>query len=291
MKLHLLDRSGMSNRSFTTKVNEYPYFLKIWHYHPELELVVILKSEGTCFIGDSIEKFEVGDIVLIGKDLPHMWLNDEDYFDQNSNQSAKAIAIHFRQDYLGADFFKTPEMSHIYALFDKAKCGLKFLNISSTIVNELQNMLELKGFEKTMSFINILNKLSIHEDIKELSSLGFINSFKASKSDTQDKVQAYIFKNFNKKISLEEAANIAHMNTAAFSRFFKRVNKKTFSRYITEIRIGYACKLLMEDKFNIAAICYESGFNNLSNFNRQFKTIMNCSPSSYLLKRRSNHED
>ena len=284
MKLHYLDRSGISNSSFTTKINEYPYFLKIWHYHPELELVIILESEGTCFIGDSIEKFEVGDIVLIGKNLPHMWLNDEDYFNQNTKLSAKAIAIHFKQDYLGKAFLETPEMNHLSNLFENAKYGIKFLNINKNIITDIQNMLELKGFDKTIAFLIILNKLAKHKQIKQLASKGFTNAFKTIKSETQDKVQAYIFKNFNKEISLEEAASVAHMNASAFSRYFKRVNKKTFSRYVTEIRIGYACKLLIENKFNIASICYESGFKNISNFNRQFKIIMHSTPSEYLKK-------
>ncbi|ALJ04739.1 transcriptional regulator [Pseudalgibacter alginicilyticus] len=282
MKLHLLDRSSINNSSFTTKSEEYPYFLKIWHYHPELELVVILKSEGTCFIGDSIEKFGNDDIILIGKDLPHMWQNNEDYFKQDVKDGAKAIAIHFKQDYLGKAFFETPEMIHLMELFDRARLGIKFLNIDKNLITDIKHMLDLKGFDKTMAFLNILNKLAKHKNFKQLASQGFINSFKTTKSDTQDKVQAYIFKNFNKDINLEEAAKIAHMNTSAFSRFFKRVNRKTFSRYVTEIRIGYACKLLMENKFNIAAICYESGFNNISNFNRQFKLVMHCTPSEYV---------
>ena len=282
MKLHLLDRSSISNSSFTTKVNEYPYFLKIWHYHPELELVVILKSEGTCFVGDSIEKFEVGDVVLIGKNLPHMWLNDENYFDQDKDEAAKAIAIHFKQNYLGEAFFETPEMIHLLELFERSKCGLKFLNVGTDVIDEIQEMLEMKGFLKTISFLMILDKLAKHKEVKKLASDGFINSFKATKSEVQDNVQAYIFKNFNKEINLEDAATIAHMNVSAFSRYFKRVNRKTFSRYVTEIRIGYACKLLMEKRFNIAAVCYESGFNNISNFNRQFKLVMDCTPSEYL---------
>ncbi|UKM63826.1 AraC family transcriptional regulator [Flavobacteriaceae bacterium GSB9] len=286
MKLHFLDRSNLSNSSFATKVNEYPYFLKIWHYHPELELVVVLKSEGTCFIGDSVEKFGIGDVVLIGENLPHMWQNDEDYFKQTSKQTAKAIAIHFKQDYLGPKFFETPEMIHILELFERARFGLKFLNIDHKLISDIQGMLELEGFEKTMAFLNILNALAKHKETKRLSSQGFVNSFQASKSDTQDNVQAYIFKNFNQEISLDKAAEIANMNPSAFSRFFKRVNKKTFSKYVTEIRIGYACKLLLEKKFNISTICYESGFNNISNFNRQFKLVMNCTPSEYLEKRK-----
>ncbi len=288
MKLHLLDRSSLSNSSFTAKVNDYPYFLKIWHYHPELELVVILKSEGSCFVGDSIEKFEVGDIILLGKDIPHMWLNDEDYFKQDSKQSAKAIAIHFKQDYLGAAFFETPEMIHILELFDRARFGLKFSNLDIKIVEDIQNMLELNGFEKTMYFLNILNALAKHKNYKLLASNGYLNSFKTTKNETQDKVQDYIFKNFNREITLEEVAQIANMNTSAFSRFFKRVNRITFSRYLAEIRIGYACKLLLENKSNIASICYEIGFNNISNFNRQFKLIMNCTPSTYVKQHKKN---
>lgn len=281
MKLHLLDRSSLSNTSFTTKVNDYPYFLKIWHYHPELELVVILKSEGNCFVGDSIEKFEVGDIIILGQNVPHMWLNDEDYFQQDSKHSVKAIAIHFKQDYLGGSFFETPEMIHILELFNRARLGIKFLNLNKTIIEDVKKMLGLNGFEKTMSFLNILNVLAKHKNYKLLASNGFLDSFKTTKNEIQDKVQAYIFKNFNRVITLTEVAEIAHMNTSAFSRFFKRVNRKTFSQYLAEIRIGYACKLLLEDKCNIASICYEIGFNNISNFNRQFKLIMNCTPSVY----------
>jgi AraC-like DNA-binding protein len=282
MKLHLLDRSSLSNSSFTAKVNEYPYFLKLWHYHPELELVVVLSSEGTSFIGDSIDKFKVGDVVLIGKNLPHMWLNDESYFDKDFSKSAKAIAIHFKDDFLGATFFTTPEMIHLLELFDRAKFGLKFLEIDEALINEIHRMLELKGFEKTIAFLAILHKLAKHKQTKRLSSMGYVNSFQSSYSDAQNRVQAYIFNNFNKDITLEEAANIAHMNTSAFSRSFKRINRKTFSKYVVEIRIGYACKLLIENKLNITAICYESGFKNVSNFNRQFKRIMNCTPSEYL---------
>ena len=285
MKLHLLDRSSTGNSSFTAKVNEYPYFLKVWHYHPELELVVVLKSEGTCFIGDSIEKFESGDIVLIGKNLPHMWLNDDNYFQENSTLSAKSIAIHFKKNYLGNGFFETPEMIHLLELFDRARLGIKFLKINKRLIQEIEEMLELEGFDKSIKFLMILSRLAKHKHFKLLASQGFINSLKISENKTLDNVHAYIFKNFNKAITLQDVANIAHMNTSAFSRFFKRVNHKTFSRYLAEIRIGYACKLLIENKYNIATVSYEAGYSNLSNFNRQFKLIMKCTPSSYVKER------
>ncbi|HEX9601415.1 MAG TPA: AraC family transcriptional regulator [Mariniflexile sp.] len=282
MKLHLIDRSTPGDTSFTAKVNEGSNFLKLWHYHPELELVVILKSEGNCFIGDGIEKFEPDDVFLIGKNTPHMWLNHESYFNEESALIAKSIAIHFKKDFLGNHFFETPEMLHLSELFEIARFGIKFSNLEKQQIKEIQGMLSLDGFNKTVTFLNILNRLSSHKEYKLLASSGYIKSFKVKTNKTLDKVYAYIFKNFNKGISLEEVAKIANMNPTAFSRLFKRVNGKPFSRYLSEIRIGYACKLLLEQKANISEVCYEVGFNNISNFNRQFKIIMACNPSEYI---------
>jgi AraC-like DNA-binding protein len=143
-------------------------------------------------------------------------------------------------------------------------------------------MLTLDGFEKTMKFIRILHALTKHKNYKLLSSKGFVNSFNKTENKNLDKTYEYIFSHFNNPISLNEVAEVASMNPSAFSRFFKRVNRKTFTRYLNEIRIGYACKLLMEHKFNISTICYESGFNNISNFNRQFKSIKGMSPTDYI---------
>lgn len=284
MKLHFLDRSCLDNTSFSTSINNMPYFLKIWHYHPELELVLVLESEGTRFIGDSIEKFEPGEVILIGENLPHMWLNDEAYFKKDSKLMARGIGVHFKKNYLGNEFLSTPEMSHILELLERAKFGIKFLGIDKELIDNIQQMSEMDGFDKSINFLIILNKLAKQQAYKLLASPGYLNSFQLNKNETIDKVYAYIFKNFNKAISLQNVAEVAHMNISAFSRFFKRLNNKTFSQYIAEIRIGYACKLLIENKYNIIEICFESGYNNLSNFNRKFKLIKKCTPSEYIEK-------
>jgi AraC-like DNA-binding protein len=284
MKLHFLDRSCLDNSSFSTKINEMPYFLKIWHYHPELELVLVLESEGTRFIGDSIEKFEPGEVILIGENLPHMWLNDEEYFKEDSKLLARGIGVHFKKNYLGNSFFSTSEMSHILELFNRAQCGIKFLDIDQEFIEEIVEMARMEGFDKSIKFLTILNRLARHKNYVLLASQGYVNSFRTNENEILDKVYAYIFKNFNKSIALQDVSEIAHMNPSAFSRFFKRVNNKTFSQYISEIRIGYACKLLIENKYNITEVCYESGFNNISNFNRKFKLIKNTTPSMYIKK-------
>ncbi|NLP56899.1 AraC family transcriptional regulator [Lutibacter sp. B1] len=282
MKLHLLDRSDLQNKSLSVHFNNYSYFLKLWHYHEQLELVVILKSTGTRFVGDSIEKFNEGEIILLGKNLPHMWLNDKIYFKKDSSLKAQAIAIHFKEDFIGNDFFNTPEVKHIPLLFEKAKRGIKFTGNNKELVSEISKMLDLNHFDRIIKMIQILNSLSQKKEYSLLSSSGFINSFKKTENTKLDDVYSYMFNNFKNQISLNEIAEIAHMNPAAFSRHFKKVNKKPFSKYLNEIRIGYACKLLLEQKYNVTDICYESGFNNLSNFNRQFKTITNYSPTEYL---------
>jgi AraC-like DNA-binding protein len=282
MILHSLDRSSLHNSSFTAGVNEHPHFLKIWHHHIELELVFIVKSVGTCFLGDSIERFEEGDIYLVGENLPHMWLNDEAYFDDDSKMTAKAIAVHFKKDFLGKYFFETPEMIHLLELMERAKYGVRFRKVSNQLSQSIKDMLELDGFSKTMSFLKILDVLSKHKNYELLVSHGYVVESHIVKDKRLSKVYAHIFNNFNRKITLEEVAEIAHMHTSAFSRLFKQVNHKTFSKYLSELRIGYACKLLLEGKNNIAAICYESGFQNISNFNRQFKIIKNCTPSDYV---------
>ena len=282
MKLHLLNRTSKENSSFTITHNKYPHFLKIWHYHPELELVVLLKSTGTRFIGDGIAKFEEDEVVLIGKNLPHMWLNDDVYFDETSRLQAEAIAVHFDIDFLGKKLFETPEMKTIYNLFDRARRGIHFLEVDSQLLKRIRRMIGLSGFKRTLELLNILHLLGKHDKFKFLSGPAFVDSFNKASNKDLDKIYAYVFKNFKNPIHSKDVAKIIFMNPSSFSRFFKRIHRKTFTRYLNEIRIGYACKLLIEDEDNVTAICYESGFSNISNFNRQFKSITKMTPTMYI---------
>ncbi|MCG2460744.1 AraC family transcriptional regulator [Flavobacteriaceae bacterium F89] len=282
MKLHLLNRRSAHNHSFKVTHNRYPNFLRIWHHHPELELVLVSKSTGTRFIGDSIEKFGPGEVVLIGKDLPHMWLNDDIYFQGKSDLTAEAVAAHFKEDFLGSQIFMVPEMKHIGALFERASQGIKFESVTPTIIERIHRLPVLENFEKAIGLLEILHLLAMHREYKLLCSKGFTNSLGEGEDINMDKANAYIFKNFNTPIGSKDVATVLNMNPSAFSRYFKRIHRKTFTKYINEIRIGYACKLLMEEKNTVTAVCYESGFNNISNFNRQFKQLTGMSPSEYV---------
>ncbi|MEE1963635.1 AraC-type DNA-binding protein [Flagellimonas taeanensis] len=282
MKLHLLNRKSDASSSFSVTQNSYPYFLKVWHYHPELELVFIKKSTGTRFIGDSIQKFQPGEVVLLGKNLPHMWLNDDHYFEAEDPNAAEAVAIHFTEDFLGEAFFKSVELSHIGLMLETAIRGIKFQSTGTDIQKYFENMPVMDSFSKTIALIELLNKLTKHKNHEFLSSIGYMDNFEQNENKKLRKVYGYIFDNFKNEVNLGEVAQLIGMNPSAFSRFFKRTHRKTFTRYLNEVRIGYACKLLLENENNITGTAYESGFNNISNFNRQFRTIKKMSPKDYI---------
>ncbi|SIR33738.1 AraC family transcriptional regulator [Maribacter ulvicola] len=282
MKLHLLDRSSVANTSITVSQNNYKNFLKVWHFHEELELVYIVKSTGTRFVGDSIEKFEAGEVVLIGKNVPHMWLNDEAYFQKNSTLKAQAVSIHFKEDFVGKEFLSLPEMQPVAHLFKKAAQGIKFKHITDTLKNDLENIHNLNPALKIIRIIEILSKLEHNQNYTLLSSNGFINTFHQTENNRLNIIYEYVYQNFHTPISSKDVAELANMNASAFSRFFKNTHRKPFTRFLNEIRIGFACKMLIENKESITSIAYACGFGNISNFNRQFRIIKNESPSSFL---------
>ncbi len=282
MKSHFIQR--VTDRQESLAIQDYcaNYFSKDWHHHAELELNVILESSGTAFVGDSIEQFEPGDIVLIGKNLPHLWLNNKNYFQKNSELKAKAHIIHFFEDFAGG-LFEIPEMTAIKFLFEQAKLGIKFTEKpNDSITKGIHKIVDGSGVDRIIAFIDILRELSEQKKYKILSNPGYMASvYIEMDKDRLLPVYEYIITNFKNRLYLSVAAELANMEPSSFSRYFARVHKKTFIEFVTEVRIGHVCKLLIDDK-PIASACYESGFNNLSNFHRHFKKIKGMSPSEYI---------
>lgn len=282
MKAQPISRTIYQNSSFRLKEYNFKNFLKVWHYHPEVELIVILESTGTRFIGDSIEKFVPGDVVLIGKNLPHLWLNDEKYFSEESLLRARCYGFHFHEHFL-ENLSKIPEMGYVRDLFVRANRGIKFnLLHADLFIETVENIYKTGDSFKLIKVLEMLLKLATQKEFEYLASPGFVTSFENKKDDRIFRVYEYIRNNFTDHISLEKAAQLANMESSSFSRYFKRVHKKTLTRYVNEIRIGYACKLLIDQKFNISEVCYRSGYNNVSHFNRKFKSLKGVTPSEYI---------
>lgn len=285
MKAKLLERKSPFDRSFLVAKHSYPYFLDIWHYHSELELVYILKSKGTRFIGDNIEQFDKGDLILIGENLPHLWQNDPEYFEKKVEASAEAYSVHFNKNFAGEEFLNLPEMKQVRKLLEKANQGIKFLGeAKKNALSWMQKLHDAEGLDQLVILMEFLAILSKEDEIELLSTDGFSFPLHITGDDRVDKVYSFTFNNFKRNITLEEVAELVHLNPTAFCRYFKKSTKKTYSKFLNEIRVGYACKLLIEERLNISEVGYECGFNNLSNFNRQFKNVMDISPSEYMKK-------
>lgn len=268
--------------SFVLQKDVYPYYPTPWHYHPEYELVLVVKSSGMRTVGDHSEHFTDGDLVFLGPNLPHSYQNDPIYYQDDSSLKAEAIVIHFKEDFLGKGFFNLPEMVQVGQLFNKARYGIKITgNTRQQISDIMLQMHTVNGHKRILQLLSILEILSTSEEIELLTNPGFVQQHLVSDDDRITKVHEYIMKNFQKDISLAEVAEIANMSVPSFCRLFKSSTRKAFSNFVNEIRVGHACRLLLEDRESIAQICYKSGFNNMSNFNRQFKRLKERSPLQY----------
>ena len=269
-----------TDSSFLYMCWECNYFDKPWHFHKDYELVLIDKTEGTRFIGDHVSHFKDGDLALIGPNIPHLYRNNEDYY-INKGLVAKSIFIHFTDDFLGKPFFDLPEMKLVRRLLDRAALGLDVLGKANKYVKQkLTEMKEEIPAKRLLSLLDILIFLSNSNDLKYILSRGFT----ASNSNDTDKINIvfqFIMVNYTNDIYIEEIASMLNMSVASFSRYFKHHTRKTFSQYVTQIRIAHACRLLMEDNYNISEICYLSGFDNLSNYHRHFKKLLGVIPKEY----------
>lgn len=278
-----LQKSPISiNHVFEHRLLKAPHFDSDWHFHSECQLFVVLKGTGTRFIGDHVHPFKPGDLVFTGPNLPHLWRSDQEYFEGDSRLWTEGIVIYFPEDFLGNQFLEKNEMYRIRQLFAKARRGMQLKGRTAEKIKVMMmGLLRTYDFESILQLLKILNAMAKTSDYELLANAGYSNSLKESDTFRMNKVHAHVLKHFKEKITLDEVAAIANMTPSSFSRYFKMHANKTFSEFVAEIRIGHACKLLTEKKLNIIQACYESGFNTISNFNRQFKAITQYSPLAY----------
>ncbi len=271
-----------SKNSFALKEDILPHITTPWHLHPEYELTLIAEGSGKRFVGDHMEFFESGDMILIGPNLPHFHRNSKIYYEGVEQLRVRAVVIHFLEDFLGKDFFCRPEMISIKQLLTRSKQGLHITGKTRTsVASMMEEMLVLEGVERILQLIELLHVLSKSSELHILSSMAFDHAYTSADMKRINQVYQFMIDNYREKVSLEEVASQINMSPSAFCRFFKKRTGKTFSSFLNELRIGYACKLLMEKDFTVSQICYESGFNNFSYFSRQFKSITKLSPLKY----------
>lgn len=282
MKPQLLKVNNSNVQSFSVRNDIIPQNHNIWHYHEELELIHFGKGSGTQFIGDSIKNFTNGDIVLVGSNLPHYWLFDSCYLDNNCPEPADIRVSHFKENFLGDAFFNLPENYKLKNLLKKSKRGIQLnksiLQLAKSLIEKVLNN---NNSTKIIALIEVLTLIAESEAYTLLSSENYPIDSQDLDFRRMTVIMDYITQNYKSQIKLEDIATLTGMTTNSFCRYFKAKSGKTLFQYLIEIRIGHACKLLAERKYNVKQICFECGFQNFVSFHKYFKETTGFTPLQY----------
>ncbi|RZK79501.1 MAG: AraC family transcriptional regulator, partial [Pedobacter sp.] len=268
--------------SFSVRRDNVPYVNNRWHYHAEVELIYFKKGNGTQFIGDSIKRFRSGDVILVGAHLPHYWRFDDSYFVEGEKANADVVVVHFCENFWGSQFLALPENKTLKTILEKAQRGIQVNDKSRHQIGEMiEQILVAEGPRKIIYLMEALAAIENTPSFNQLSSIGFKHDFEDTENDRINTIYNYSLANFKRKIQMEEMAAVANISPNSFCRYFKSRTRKTYTQFISEIRVGHACKLLIENNMNVKQICYESGFYNFASFHKHFKVITGKSPLSY----------
>jgi AraC-like DNA-binding protein len=272
------------DQSFYVKREHVPHHEGNWHYHEEYELIYILRGEGLRIVGDSLSNFGPPQLALVGPWLPHLWKNVESPED---DVSVDLIIVKFNQLLSGWDIFSLPEFEGIFNLLKLSKQGLIFGENTIALVHQiLFDLSKAEGAEKIIHLLNVLKILSESEDFETISSPDFMIPTTVLGENRLSRIINFISNNFTKEISLDELALEAAMTPSSLCRFFKNRTNKTIFQFINEFRISKACQMLIPGNKSVSEICFESGFNSLTTFNRVFKELKKNTPREYKEKYR-----
>jgi AraC-like DNA-binding protein len=265
-------------RRFQEKIFTAPY-----HFHPEYELTLIVQGEGKRFVGNNMESYSAGDLVLLGSNLPHCWKSEQV---EASESISESIVIQFSDDFLGKDFFIKKEMEHIRKLFQRSRKGVYFSpSVAKQIEQSLQQMLqEQNTFKKLITFLEVLQELATTSEFKILNQHPTISGFSSSETEKINFLMAFIIENFRGNITLEEISSLANMTPNAFCKYFKRMTRKTLMEVVNEYRLNFAIQQLTQSTDSVNNICYNSGFQDISHFHKLFKKRFKMSPLNYRRK-------
>lgn len=260
-----------AEQSYRAYTQTSDYLQHPWHFHPDMELVLITKGYGKRFIGDNIDSFIEWDLVLLGSNLPHVWINDP-IFQNNSELVSESIVIQFNQDFFNPSQFNFPELKSLKRLFKLCQYGLEILgeNNRKKINSMIFSLLEKEGVERLNTIFMLWEEILKNDRLELLASDGYLNKLNIPSEERLGRVFDFVMNNYNQIISMDEVIDVAGMNKSAFCRYFKMKTGKTFSTFLNELRVGYASKLLIDDNLSISQIGFESGFQSISNFNKQF---------------------
>jgi AraC-like DNA-binding protein len=254
-----------------------------FHYHPEIELTHVSSSFGQRIVGDAIDSFEPGDLILLGPNLPHLYYND--LRNSKSPSWARASVLQFKEDCLGKSFGEFQELEEIADMLHRSKRGIRFLGKASAEgARMLEQLNGCEGVRRLTLFLELLETLAQAEEWENLASLAYSPLLNPKHEDRINRSIAYLYEHHVEELRLAKVASLAGMSPESFSRFFKKATGKTFIGFLNELRISSACSLIQQSDLTITEICFACGFSNLSNFNRRFRKIKGMTPAEYRKK-------
>ena len=281
-QLDISDTNPLKARYYDYKRFTYP-----WHFHSEFEIIYVEKGYGQGMIGDSITHFSDQSLFVLGSNLPHYVENPPEYT-QQENLRVNGVIIQFEKDFMQYAFSHYSQFQAINRLLKNAQRGLLYsIAAYPDIPNKIKCIPQKEGVEQIVELLRLLDALTRTTPFKFISSPAYEPVPSRLHGRKIEKVIAYLNTHYTQDIRLEDVASYAAMNTTAFCRFFKENTGKTFKQHITDMRIGYACKLLLNEQWNISEICLECGFESVAHFNRCFKQHTEMTPTTYRKKNES----
>jgi len=246
----------------------------------------VIKGEGVRFIGDNISNFTPDEMILLGENLPHTWRCKDEYFQNNPDLHVEAMVIQFLPDCLGKNLLSLPEAYLIPKLFEKAKSGMVISGKTKDKLAELmRSSIEATNLDRIIILLSILKTLAETDEYATIVN-GKNTFYQSNESETLriNKICTYTMTNYKNDITLEEIASLSNLSITSFCRYFKLMTKKTYYDFLIEIRVSHACRFLIESKLPTEMICFDCGFNNVSNFYRHFKKVTGMTPLDYKRK-------
>jgi AraC-like DNA-binding protein len=257
-----------------------------WHFHPELQITLVLRGHGYRLVGDKFAPLKPGDLVLVGPNLPHVWHQTQSAADPRPG--VHAIVVRFPEEFAGRDLLHVPEMAAVRRLFRRAARGLQVSGRTRTAVAErVERLPQLAGLSRFIALLEILAQLAGARDLKPIASAGYVPGLSSDDQGRMQHITSYIDAHLTDPISRADVARVAHLSVGAFSRFFKVRTGKSLPEYLNELRVGRACRLLADERSKVTDIALDCGFSNLANFHRRFRKILGLSPRDYRLQLRN----
>ena len=267
------------DESFKAWSHGYPYRTVRWHFHPEYEIHLIVATTGKMFVGDHISSFAPGNLTLLGPNLPHNWVSD---VPEGETVEQRNLVLQFGQEFMTHCMESFPEWRQVEALLAASRRGVLFGAQTSAAIKPLfLELLAARGLRRILLFMSMLEVLVSAEDTELLASPAYQVDPTGFAATRINHALSYIGKNLSAELRESDLAQLAGQSVSAFSRYFRRHTGMPFVQYVNRMRINLACQLLMDDALSITDICFKVGFNNLSNFNRQFLMAKGMAPSKF----------